>query len=299
MKRLNKREYFGFVFAAPWLIGFLLFFIYPFVDSLILSFQKVLFDQGQAGGFSSQFLGWGNYITAVTKDEKYIPLVLESVVNMLINVPVCLVLSFFIAVLLNQKFRGNYIVKAFFFLPVILGTGVFLQAQMSVSSVQGLALNSAMNEGVDSMKAIQGFNIAKLLQDIGVPGDFVGYISAPVARIYSVITMSGVQIFIFLAGLNSINPSVYEAAYIEGASGWESFWKITFPMVSPVIIVNVVYSIIDSFTAAGNSIMQYLYDMAFTGFDYGLSSAMSWIYCLILAIVVGLSVFLISRKTVY
>ena len=125
------------------------------------------------------------------------------------------------------------------------------------------------------------------------------YITGPVDRIYSVISLSGVQIFIFLAGLNGISPSVYEAAYIEGASGWVAFWKITFPMVSPIIVVNVVYSLIDNFTMSTNETMTYIFDTAFSTFDYGLSGAMAWIYCAVLALVVGAAMLLISRRVVY
>ena len=149
------------------------------------------------------------------------------------------------------------------------------------------------------MHALQSFNILTLLQDIGIPASITEYIAGPVEQIYNVISLSGVQIFIFLAGLNGISPSVYEAAYIEGASGWVAFWKITFPMVSPVIVVNVVYSLIDNFTMSTNKTMTYIFETAFSNFDYGLSNAMAWLYCLTLAILVGLSVALISKKVVY
>ncbi|MBP3388520.1 MAG: sugar ABC transporter permease, partial [Clostridia bacterium] len=281
----------------PWLIGFLMFFLYPFLHSVVLSLQKVTFLPG--GGFSTEFIGLENYITALTRDEKFLPMAGGSVVDLFVSVPVCLVFSFFVAVLLRQNFRGNGIVKAIFFLPVILGTGVFLSVTTATSGVSGMALDSAMQEGVGSMSMLQSMNLVNILQDIGIPASITEYITGPVDRIYSVISLSGVQIFIFLAGLNSITPSVYEAAYIEGASGWVAFWKITFPMVSPSIVVNVVYSLIDNFTMSTNETMDYIFDTAFTSFDYGLSSAMSWLYCLVLAILVGVSMLLISKRVVY
>ena len=162
-----------------------------------------------------------------------------------------------------------------------------------------MTINSAMEEGAGSVQALQSMNIVKILQDIGVPADMTRYITEPVDRIYSIITMSSVQIFLFLVGLNSVSPSLYEAAYIEGASGWVAFWKITFPMVSPIIVVNIAYSLIDNFTMSTNTTMNYIYEMAFGQFNYGLSSAMSWIYCSILTIVVGLSVWIVSKRVVY
>lgn len=294
---LRRRDAFGLVFMIPWIIGFLMFFLYPFIHSVILSFQKVTFLPG--GGFATDFVGIENYTTALAKDQFFLQYAASSLAQLFINVPVCLVFSFFVAVLLRQKFRGNFIVKAIFFLPVILGTGVFLSVQTNTAGVSGMALEGAMEEGVNSMGMLQSVNIVNILQDIGIPEDLTKYITGPVDSIYNVISLSGVQIFIFLAGLNAISPSVYEAAYIEGASGWVAFWKITFPMVSPVIVVNVVYSLIDNFTMSTNETMNYIFDMAFEQFNYGVSSAMSWIYCVVLAILVGAAVLLISKKVVY
>lgn len=294
---LRRRDAFGYVFLIPWLIGFLLFFLYPFMHSIYLSLQKISFLPG--GGLSASFIGIDNYMAALTKDEFFVPYVATSVGELFINVPVCLVFSFFVAVLLRQKFRGNFIVKAIFFLPVILGTGVFLSVQSGTAGVQGMSIESAMDEGVGSMQMLQSMNIVNILHDIGIPEDITEYITGPVDQIYSVISMSGVQIFVFLAGLNSIPPSVYEAAYIEGASGWVAFWKITFPMVSPNIIVAVVYSLIDNFTMSTNQTMNYISSTAFSQFDYGLSSAMAWIYCLVLTVLVGAAMFFISKKVVY
>ncbi len=293
----RKHDRFGLVFMIPWIIGFLLFFCYPFFHSIYLSLHNVKFLSG--GGYSTTLAGFENYIYAVTKDENFIKYVVNSLTELLINVPVCLVFSFFVAVLLSQKFRGNAIVKAIFFLPVILGTGVFLNVQVGTAEVAGMTVNSAMEEGSSSIQVLQSMNIVKILQDIGVPADMTKYITEPVDRIYSIITMASVQIFLFLVGLNSVSPSLYEAAHIEGASGWVAFWKITFPMVSPIIVVNVVYSIIDNFTMSTNTTMNYIYDMAFGQFNYGLSSAMSWIYCTILTLIVGVSVWIISKRVVY
>lgn len=296
---MKRRERFGLVFMIPWIIGFLLFFLYPFFNSVILSFQKITFNQSQAGGYVMQYIGLDNYISALYRDANFIQYAAQSILDLFINTPVCLVFSFFVAVLLKQRFRGNFLAKAIFFFPVILGTGVFLSVQSSTSEVQGMALKSAMSEGTGSMTVLQSVNIISILQDIGVPSNITGYISGPVDRIYTVISMSGVQIFIFLAGLNAISPSLYEASYIEGASGWVAFWKITFPMVSPVIAVNIVYTLIDNFTMSTNTTMNYINKMAFSNFDFGLSCAMSWLYCAVLTILVGLSMMLISKKVVY
>ena len=204
---LRRRDSFGLVFLTPWLIGFLMFFLYPFLRAVLLSLQKVTFLSD--GGFSTAFIGVDNYLVALTKDEKFLPLAAGSILDLFINVPVCLIFSFFVAVLLRQKFRGNSLVKAMFFLPVILGTGVFLSVQTDTSAVSGMALDSAMQEGIGSMQMLQSMNLVNILQDIGIPASVTEYITGPVDRIYNVISLSGVQIFIFLAGLNAISPSVY------------------------------------------------------------------------------------------
>ena len=164
---LRRRDSFGLVFMIPWIIGFLMFFLYPFLRSVLLSLQKVTFLPG--GGFSAEWVGLQNYITALTKDQNFLPMAAGSLVDLLVNVPVCLVFSFFVAVLLRQKFFGNAAVKAIFFLPVILGTGVFLSVQTGNSDVTNAAIDSAIQEGTGAMTMLQSMNIVKILQDIGVP----------------------------------------------------------------------------------------------------------------------------------
>ena len=294
----RKRDWFGLVFALPWLIGVLLFFVSPLISGLGLSFSSVDFNKS-AGGFSSVFVGFENYIDSFTKDEKFIQHLVKSIGDVFINVPICLVFSFFVAVLLKNKFHGNFLAKAVFFLPVILGTGLFLEVQSAGEAIQSVAIESSKQEGLDAMGMLQSINIVKILGSIGFPSEIINYITAPIDRIYTVISMSGIQIFIFLAGLNSINPSIYEAAHVEGASSWEGFWKITFPLVSPMIIVNIIYSLVDSFTASGNAVMSYIYNVAFSDFQYGLSNAMAWIYCAVMGVLISLSMLIISKKVVY
>ncbi len=294
-KLVRKRNMFGLVFLIPWLIGFLLFFCTPLIRAVVISFQKITFLPG--GGFSTQAVGFDNFVTALTRDENFIRYASQSLLDLAVNVPVCLVFSFFVAVLLHQKFHGNFIVKAIFFLPVILGTGLFLSVNGQFSS--DAAVQGAMEEGVNSLGFLKSMNIVTLLNDIGIPPSLTDYITGPVDRIYSVISMSSIQIFVFLAGLNSISSSLYEAAYVEGANGWTSFWKITFPLVSPVMIINVVYSLIDNFTMSTNVTMNYAWNVSFKIFDLGLAGAMMWLYCLVLAAIVGVVVYFLSKRVVY
>lgn len=293
-KLVRRRNLFGLVFLIPWLIGAILFFGYPLLYSLWVSFQEVTFLRG--GGLSTAYVGFANYIDALTKDENFIRYASSTLLSLAVDVPVCLVFSFFVAVLLHQKFHGNFIAKAIFFLPVILGTGLFLSI---TSSGQYGSVQSTVEDGITSTGLFQSVNLANVLEDIGVPDNLTAYITGPVDQIYNVISQSGIQIFVFLAGLNAINASLYEAAYVEGANGWTAFWKITFPMVSPVIIINVVYSLIDNYTKSNNATMNYAWSVAFSSFNFGLANAMLWFYCLVLAIVVSVVFLIISKRVVY
>lgn len=296
-KLIKRRNRFGYIFIFPWLIGFIRLFLYPLIYSVFLSFQSVEFTQGSSG-FNTSFIGMKNYIDALTVDEKFITYVGSTLVDLLINVPVILVFSFFVAVLLKQNFRGNFIVKSVFFLPIILGTGIFLEVQ-GAADTGAAVLGGTAEEEMQAIDAFSNLNLMNALTEIGLPEKITEYISGPIERIFSLIMLSGVQIFIFLAGLNSISPSLYEAANVEGASGWEAFWKITLPMVSPSILINVIFSIIDTFTVSTNTTMNYIEKTAFTNFNFGISSAMSWIYCSVLTVILVLMMLFISKRVVY
>ena len=135
--------------------------------------------------------------------------------------------------------------------------------------------------------------------EMNIPQEYSTLLTGPIDRLYTLILSSGVQIFIFLAALNSISPSLYEAAEVEGGTAWENFWYITFPMTMPMLLVNLIFTIIDSFTSTTNAVMEFVYDAAFTDLNFGLSSAMGWVYCLILFAIMGIAVGLISRRVFY
>ncbi|WP_307860581.1 carbohydrate ABC transporter permease [Paenibacillus cisolokensis] len=144
---------------------------------------------------------------------------------------------------------------------------------------------------------LRSIELRPLLLEAGMSRDAVDYLSGAVDRIYQIITLSGVQILIFLAGLQSISPSLYEAAKIEGATGYEAFWKITFPMITPLILTNTIYTIIDSFY--NNGVTGMIQDAAFVQLNFGVSSAMSWAYFITISIILSVSAYLITRRVHY
>ena len=218
---------------------------------------------------------------------------------MVVDVPILLIFSFFAAVLLRQNFRGCRVVKAIFFITVIMSSGVFIQMQNETIGVNTVQLDAAMNSSTGIMNSLHNVDIAGYLVEAGISESVVAYLTAPVDALFSVMTRSGIQIFIFLAGLSSISPVLYEACSIEGATGWETFWLITFPMTSPLIIVNLIYSIVDSFMANDNEALQFIYSQAFGKLEYGYASALSWIYFAVVGFIIALAALIISKRVVY
>jgi ABC-type sugar transport system permease subunit len=252
-----------------------------------------------AKGYTMEFNGLLNFTNAFTKDEKFPRYLYDAVMKMITDLPILLIFSLFVAVLLHKKFIGCGLTKAIFFLTVILSSGVFLKMQAETMLVNNMQVNAAMQEGTGAIALLQGLNIEKYLLEAGIKPELIAYITTPVNRIFEVISKSGIQIFIFLAGLNSISHSIYEASYIEGATGWETFWKITFPIISPLILVNIVYTVIDSFTAYTNQALSYINRIGLKDLQLGYASALSWIYFLIIGGILGLMVYVVSKRVFY
>ncbi|MBO9599591.1 MAG: sugar ABC transporter permease, partial [Cohnella sp.] len=246
--RLRHRTYaqtkamWGFIYVLPWLIGFIFFFLVPLISSMRFSLSKV---EANSSGIIVNYIGFKNYAEALTINTSFNRILTESITNMVVNVPLIVIFSLFLAVMLNQKFIGRTFARAIFFLPVILASGVIM-ALDSTSLVQ--AINNA-NEGGAVVRGLGTFQLEMMMENAGVNESLINYLTSAVDRIYQIVSQSGVQILIFLAGIQTISPQLYEASKMEGATGYESFWKITFPMVSPLILVNVIYTIIDSFAS--------------------------------------------------
>lgn len=292
----KKQARTGLLFVSPFIVGLLVYFIMPIIQSIQFSFSNIVVT---GTGFTQEFIGLQNYIRAFTIDPNFRQILVTAVIDMSYTVPLIVIFSFFAATLLNRPFRGRGLARTVFFLPVILTSGVILAIENSDMLI-GMAqetLNQAGEVGSDS--GFQSLQLRTLLMQSGLNQSFVSYITGAIDSIYEVITASGVQILIFLAGLQSVPGSLYEAAVVEGASGWEMFWKITFPMVSPLILVNVIYSIVDSFTKPTNEMMVAIQDTAFELSYYGYSAAMSWIYFGVVLLLLGLVSFIISRYVYY
>lgn len=139
------------------------------------------------------------------------------------------------------------------------------------------------------------YGLTSLLVDMGLGEKVVGYFSYISSNLYDLMWRTGIQMIIFLAALQSISPALYEASSIEGASAWENFWMVTIPMITPMILVNVVYTIIDSFTDSANTVMDQIASV-FSDQQYDRAAAMSWVYFLIIGVILGIVLFVASSS---
>ncbi len=277
----------GYLFVLPFIFGFFVLFLYPLLQSFLYSFG----DLDASADFKLVFTGINNYISALRSDAVYYRYITTAVRDMLYEMPVILIFSFIIANFLKNKFPGRGVIRLILFIPVILSSGVV--ATLESGDIMQGAMNSALSEETSSM--ISAEDLKGFMMNLNISSDFTGYIAAMITNILSIINHSGIQILIFLTALNSIPVSLYEASSIDGASAWENFWKITFPMTVPQMIVCLVYTIIDLFVSNNNKVIVYTYQTAFDKMQFGLSSAMSWIYTVIVTAVLGLFVFVFTR----
>jgi ABC-type sugar transport system permease subunit len=296
-KRLTlkqKRAIVGLLFILPWFIGFLVYY----VRSLILTAQFSLsnIQIAETGGYTATFIGLDNFKFALFEHAGFNQILVNSLTDILIDVPFIIFFSLFIAILLNTKFKGRAMVRAIFFLPILLGSGAVLETlQLATEQIQGGASTT-----ISEMAVTGGVNVDYFLSifiELGLPDQFVDYIIGLVGRIYEIVRASSVQIIIFIAALQSVSTSLYEVSKIEGATTYETFWKVTFPMVSPLILTNVVYTIVDSFV--NSQVVDIAYQAAFTSFNYGLSAAMSILSTLIVSAILLIVGVIITKFTFY
>lgn len=288
----------GYLFILPFIIGFTAFMLLPLIQSITMVFSDVLLDL-QNNQFSMNFTGLNNLQSVFLVDPDFMPHMVAEMGRMAIIVPAIIVFSFSVAVLLNQKFKGRLFVRSVFFLPVILASGVIV----GIETNNGLLNNVAdLIRESNEVRAQVTTTLEEILSlasgDVGIISDFMAVVFVLINQIHVIAMASGIQIIIFLTGLQLIPTSLYEASRIEGATEWENFWKITFPMLSPMILVNVVYSVVDFLTRTDNTVMNYINDIM-TSMDYGVGSAMAWVYFLVVLLVVGIVTFFISRKIYY
>lgn len=289
----------GWLFVLPFVLAFVIIYIPIIFDSIRFSFCEIIVQLG--GGYKLEFVGLLNYSDALFSDANFVKTLTTGLTQLVIDIPAIVIFSLFMAILLNQKMAGRAAFRAIFFIPVILSTGLIEQIDADnqlmeyMDSAEGIATGQKTDTAAEIVSAI---DIQALFANMKVGTELVEIVVSIVNNIFNIVNRSGVQMLIFLAGLQSISPAIYESCQIEGASAWETFWKITLPMISPMILVNTIYTVIDSFTTNSNQVMVYIgsiYDQA----KQVLSSAMAWIYFLIVMLIIAAVAGILSAYTFY
>lgn len=297
---IRNRNRMGYVFIAPLFIGLITVFIPAFVSSFIYSFSDV---KVEFNHIVTNFVGWDNFYNALFENTEWREILVGAVKGMLLDTLIILLFSFFIATMLNQKFLFRGVARTIFFLPIVLSTGIV--ATVDATNMLTNLFQSSANTGGAIASAFESggisafFDLEGLITSVGIGTNFTQGILYAIKNTYSIVNSSGVQILIFLSALQSISPSIFEAAKVEGATKWEEFWKITFPMLTPMILVNIVYTVVDSFTNPQYKVLDYIQNQAFNLNRMGFAAALSWLYFVIVLVILGVIWLMISKRIKY
>ena len=277
-----RRARAGYLFTLPFILGILLVYMPILLDSIWFSFNQEVPGPIVDGmpTYVIEFVGLDFYKEAFETPD-FVTALLAGLQQLVLEVPAVIIFSLFIAVVLNQKMVGRAAFRAIFFVPVIIATGIM--ETINASDAMQNMMSGGIDDGSGSSASdiVSAMDIEAMFAQFGFGSEIVSSVVGLVNNIYNIINYSGVQMLIFLAGLQSISPAIYEACTIDGATGWETFWKINFPMISPMILVNAAYTIIDAFTRETNPVMTYIDTVKSNA-----AIAMSWIYFVIVVLII-------------
>jgi len=301
-KSLDRRKArAGWFFVLPFVLMFVAIYVPIVFNSINLSFHDQVILQG--GTYDLDYVGWDNYNNALFVNPDFVETLVGGIKQLLFDIPAIVLFSLFMAILLNQKMAGRTLFRAIFFIPVILSTGIIEEIDANNALMQFMEGSGGVSMGGEEASnaannIISSMDIQKLFENMQIGQGLVDYVVGIVNDIYNIVNRSGVQMLIFLAGLQSISPAIYESCTMEGATAWETFWKITFPMISPMILVNSIYTVIDSFTSRSNSVMVLIGEV-YDGGSQEIATAMSWMYFLLVLVILSLVALLISSYVFY
>ncbi len=277
----ERQSRYGRLFVLPWVIGFILFFLIPLGQSILFSFSRVTIS---AEGFLTDFTGLTNFKFAFFEQPQYTDNLGVAILDFVTSLPIIVMLSLCIAVVLNQKFRGRVVARAIYFIPAIVASGVV----MGVFTTDSASTAMMESGGGSQSMFTSAIDFEEILASLGLPDAVMGILTTYTSKISTLIWSCGVQIILFISGLQTIPESLYEASKIEGATSWEEFWFITFPMLSNILLMVTFYTTIDIFTNAENPVMEQAYNLILNQQNYDQSSAMLWAYFAIVGLVAAL-----------
>jgi len=294
---LRRREMVsGLLFISPWLVGIVFFFLFNVFQAARYSFNDIEIDRVY-GGFDLVPVGFDHFYFIFREHGTFFIQMWMSIVDMVIVVPLIIFFSLLMAIILNREFLARGAVRAIFFLPVVMATPAIVGTMQLVMAMMLGGVQSIPPEMAAQASGFNAQGIAIMLLQFGVPPQVITYIVQAIAMLHDTIRASGVQILIFLAALQAIPASMYEVAQIEGATGYEAFFKVTIPMVSPLILTNVVYTIVDTY--AQSEVVATAQSTAFQQQNFGVSAAMSISSSLLACLVLLVVGWAISRYVFY
>lgn len=282
---LELKSRYGYLFTMHWIIGIVIFFALPSIQSIIFSFSEI---EVISGGIDIKLTGLANYKQILLVDANYETWLTNSITSYLYSLPLIILLSMSLALILNQKFRGRLFFRALYFLPVIISTGAVINLIFKTTS------SDMSNIGVSDAYSANMISVDDIVKLLDIQGEVAKYITVTISKIFDLVWSCGIQIVLFLAGLQSVPQSFFEASRVEGATKWEEFWFITFPMLSRVTLLVTVFTMVELITSERTTLIKNVYSMMRTG-NYDETSAMMWFYFLICGGIMALIVFLYTR----
>lgn len=276
---------YGYLFTTHWIIGIVIFFALPLIQSVVFSFSNI---EIVGGGINIDLIGLDNYKQILYVDANYEKWLTGSITSYLYSLPIIILLSMSLALILNQNFKGRLFFRALYFLPVIISTGAVINLIFKTTS------SDMSNIGVSDAFSANMISVDDIVKLLDIEGEVAKYITSTISKIFDLVWSCGIQIVLFLAGLQSVPQSFFEASRVEGATKWEEFWFITFPMLSRVTLLVTIFTMVELITNERTTLIKNVYSMMRTG-NYDETSAMMWFYFLICGGIMGLTVFLYNR----
>ena len=283
----SLKSTYGRLFVLHWEIGLLLFFVMPLFQSFYYAFCDVSFSGGE---YHFQYAGLKNYNEAININPDFMNNVSASIGQIFASLPVIVIISLILALLLNQKFRGRLFFRGLYFLPVIIASGVVIELLFESTS------SEISTAGVSGSFAANMISVEDIINWLSLPTQIGAFFAKLLNDIFNLIWNCGIQIVLFISGMQSIPDSLYEVSKVEGATKWEEFWFITLPMLSRTLILVIIFTIVELVTAKNNVVMSQAYTlMQGAATKYGLASAMLWIYFIIVGIIMGVIMLLFGK----
>ena len=291
---MKKRKYrgiesiksrYGLLFVSSWIIGFIVFFLVPLIQSIWYSFSDVTLGMD---GVLTEFLGIKEYKYYLLEDPDYVGFLIKDISTMLYSLPIIILLSMVLAILLNQRFRGRLFFRAVYFVPVIIASGVVIDLLFQTTD------SDLISAGVSTTLTESMFSVEDVMAWFDMPDKIAEYIKLVINNIFDLLWNCGIQTVLFIAGLQSIPRSLYEASTVEGATKWEEFWFITFPMLGNITLLVTLYTMVDLFTNKRREIIDFAYEKMNAGI-YDTTSTALWIYFVVVGIIMAIVLFAYNR----